>query len=128
MNNAGVRSAILFSVLLGSLLRLIRYHAYLLQHAHEIVKKILFYDLAVFVPARNCTEIYVKVLVSGLDHRSIWHGHRTFHGSGEIGDCASPLALPQHDLIRIVDEMLVREHFEKCNRFLFVGVNAVCGG
>jgi hypothetical protein len=23
--------------------------------------------------------------------------------------------------------MLVREHFEKCNRFLFVGVNAVCG-
>jgi hypothetical protein len=39
----------------------------LLQHAHEIVKKILFHDLTLFVPARNGTEIHVETLVRGLD-------------------------------------------------------------
>src|SRR5204863_4707066 len=63
---------------------LARHYAYLLQHAHEIVKKILFHDLALFVPARNCTEIYVEALVRRLDDSSAWHRHRTCHCSPEI--------------------------------------------
>jgi hypothetical protein len=38
---------------------------------------------------------------------------------------ASPLALPKHDLVRIVDEALVGEHLEKCNRLLFMGIYAM---
>lgn len=112
---------------LRRLLRLARHHAYLLQHAHEIVKKILFHDLALFVPARNGTEIHVETLVRGLDHRSAWHRHRTCHRSPEIRHSACPFALGQHDFVWIVDEMLVRERLEECNRLLFVGVYAVCG-
>ena len=70
-------------------LRLGRHRAYLLQHAHEIVKEILFHDLALFVPVRDSTEINVKTLARRLNHGSIWHRHRTFHGAGEISDRAS---------------------------------------
>jgi hypothetical protein len=106
-------------------LHLGRHRAYLLQHAHEIVEKILFNDLALFVPARNRAEIYVEALVRRLDDSSVRHGHWTFHSSSEIGNRAGPLALPQHDLVRIVDEMLVREHLEECNRLLFMGIYAM---
>src|SRR5262250_3271076 len=108
-------------------LRLRRHHAYLLQHAHEIVKKILFHDLALFVPARNGAEIYVEALVRRLDDSSVRHAHWTLHGSSEIGNRAGPLALPQHDLVWIVDEMLVREHLEECNRLSFMGIYAMGG-
>ena len=96
----------------------------MLQHAHEIVKKILFHDLAVFVPARNSAEIHVETLVRRLDHRSAGHRHRTCHRSAEIRHSARPFALGQHDLVWIVDEMLVRKRLEERNRFLFVGVYA----
>ena len=47
---------------LRRLLLLARHQAYLLEHAHEIVKKILFHDLTLFVPSRNGTEIHVETL------------------------------------------------------------------
>jgi hypothetical protein len=112
---------------LGRLLHLARHHAYLRQHAHEIVKKIPFHDLALFVPARNGAEIHVETLVRGQDHRSAWHRHRACHRSPEIRHSARLFALGQHDLVWIVDEMLVRKRLEECNRFLFVGVYAVWG-
>jgi ABC-type cobalamin transport system ATPase subunit len=47
-------------------LRLARHQAYLLQHAHEIVKKILFHDLALLVSARiKSAEIHVETLFVG---------------------------------------------------------------
>jgi hypothetical protein len=52
------------SLSLSRLLRLARHHPDLLQHAHEIVKKILFYDLALIVPVRNGAEIYVVCYVT----------------------------------------------------------------
>jgi hypothetical protein len=71
MNNAGIRSAILGLSCLRSLLRFAWHHAYLFQHAHEIVEKILFHDLVLFVPVRDGTEINVEALASGLNHGSI---------------------------------------------------------
>jgi hypothetical protein len=125
MNNAGIRLAIVGLSCLRGLLRLAWHHAYLFQHAHEIVEKILFHDLALFVPVRDGTEINVEALARGLNHGSIRHHHRTFHGAGEISDRACPFTLRQHDLVWVVDEMLVGKHFEKCNCLLFVRVNAV---
>src|SRR4051794_26811852 len=108
-------------------LLLLWHQAYLLQHAHEIVKEILFHDLAMFVPPRNSTEIHVEALIRGLYHHPAWHRHRTRHGSPEIRHSARPFVLGQHDLVWIVDEMLVRKRLEECNRFLFVGVYAMGG-
>jgi hypothetical protein len=108
-------------------LRLILHHSDLLQHAHEIVKEILFHDLALFVPMGNRTEVYAEGLVRGLNDRSTWHRHRTCHRSGEIRYSARPFALRQHDLVGIVDEVLVRKHLEECNRRLFMGIYAVGG-
>ena len=125
MNKAGIRSAIIDLLWLCRLLRLAWHDAYLFQHAHKIVKKILFHDLAVFVPVRDGTEINVKALARGLNHGSIRHRHWTFHGAPEISDRACPLTLRQHDLVRIVDKVLVGKHLEKCNCLLLVRVNAV---
>src|SRR5579872_5155703 len=85
---------------LRRLLLLTWHQAYLLQHAHEIVKKILFHDLTLFVPARNVTEIHVETLVRGLDHRSAGHRHRTCHRSPEIRHSARPFALSDLYFIR----------------------------
>src|SRR5205823_5687538 len=71
--------------------------------------------------------IYVEALIRGRNDSSIRHSHRTLHGSGEIGNRTGPLALAQHDFVRIVDEVLVWEHLEECNRLLFMGVYAVGG-
>src|ERR1700686_472225 len=98
---------------LRRLLLLGRHQAYLLQHAHEIVKKILFHDLTLFVPARNGTEIYVETLVRGLDHRSAWHRHRTCHRSPEIRHSARPFALSNLHFIRMISQMIVGERLEK---------------
>lgn len=127
MNKAGIRAATVIRPWLRCLLLLARYYTYLPQHAHEVVKKVLFYDLALLIPARNCTEIDVEAFVRGRDHRSVWHGHRTRHSSSEIGNRAGPLALGEHDFVRIVDEVLVRKHLEKCNGLLFMRIHAVCG-
>src|SRR5579862_6536299 len=108
-------------------LRLVRHDSYLLQHAHEIVKKVLFDDLPLFVPPRHRTEIYVEALVRWRNDRPIWHRHLMLHRTREIGNRAGPLALAQHDLVRIVDEVLVRKHLEECNRLLFMGVYAMRG-
>src|SRR5215472_9665705 len=126
MNSAGKRSAIVRLSLCG-LLILIMDHADLSEHAHEIVKKILFHDLALFVPACDRTEINVEAFVRGWDDGSVGHSHCTLHCSSEIGDGARPFTLSQHNLVWIVDEVLVREHLEECNSFLFVGVDAMCG-
>jgi uncharacterized protein len=40
------------------------------QHAHQIVKKILFHDLALLVPSCDRIEINVEAFVRGLDDRS----------------------------------------------------------
>jgi hypothetical protein len=55
------------------------------------------------------------------------HGdhHRTFHGAGEVSDRACPFTLRQHDLVWVVDEVLVGKHLEKRNCLLLVRVNAV---
>src|SRR5215472_4352401 len=44
-----------------------RQHADLFQHAHEVVKKVLFHDLAPLVPVRNRAEVDVEFLVRGLN-------------------------------------------------------------
>jgi uncharacterized protein len=49
---------------------LVRNHADLPQHAHQIVKKILFHDLALLVPSCDRIEINVEAFVRGLDDRS----------------------------------------------------------
>src|SRR5579872_7634421 len=75
---------------LRRLLLLAWHQAYLLQHAHEIVKKILFHDLTLFVPARNGTEIHMETLVRGLDHRAVCHRHRTRSEERRVGkECRS---------------------------------------
>jgi len=103
------------------------HRAYLLQHAHQIVKEILFHNLAPLIPTGNGAKIYMETLIRGLDHRSIWQSHRTLHGSSEIRNRAGPITLAHHDFVRIVDEVLVREHLEKRNRLLFMGIYAVGG-
>src|SRR4029079_11247727 len=112
---------------LRSLLHLAVHYAYLLQHAHEIVKEIFFHDLTFLVPAGYCTEIHSKALVRGLNNRSARHRHRTFHRSRELRYCARPFTLRQHDLIWMVGHVLVWKHFEECSRLLLVGIYAMGG-
>ena len=56
MNNAGIRPLIFESLFVMPPFALGGHHAYLLQHAHEIVKEILFHDLALFVPVCDCAS------------------------------------------------------------------------
>src|SRR5207244_10582690 len=72
---------------------LARHGTDLLQHAHQIVEQVFFHNLAVFVPARDGTEINVEALARGLNHGSIRHRHWTFHGSSEISDSPRLFAL-----------------------------------
>ena len=124
MNNAGIRPLIFESLFVMPPFALGRHHACLLQHAHEVVGEVLLHDLALFVPVCDCTEINVKALARGLNHGSIRHRHRTFHGAGEISDRACPFTLRQHDFVRIVDEVLVGKHVEKRNCLLLVRINS----
>ena len=125
MNNAGIRPLIFESLFVTPPFELARHHAYLLQHSHEIVEEILLHDLALFVPVCDCTEINVKALARGLNHGSIRHRHRIFHGASETSDRACPFTLRQHDLVRIIDKVLVGKHLEKRNGLLPVRINAV---
>src|ERR1700686_1467390 len=111
---------------LRRLLLLGRHQAYLLQHAHEIVKKILFHDLTLFVPARNGTEIYVETLVRGLDYCSARHRHRTCHRSPEIRHSARPFTLSNLLIIRMINHMSVGERQEKVDRLRLVIVASSC--
>ena len=42
-----------------------------------------------------------------------------------VGNRTRPLALGEHDLVGIVDQMLVTEHFEESDRLLFMGIPAI---
>jgi hypothetical protein len=65
-----------------------------------------------FVPARDGTEINVKAFIRGRDDGSVVHGHCALHGSRKIGNGARPFTLSDHDLIWIVNKVLVREHLD----------------
>jgi hypothetical protein len=100
----------------------------LLEHAHQVVEQILLHDFPLFVPACNRAEINVKLLVSGLNESAIRHAHGPLHRAGEVGNGAGPLALTEPDLVWIIDEVLVREHFKKRNGFLLMRFPAVGRG
>jgi hypothetical protein len=75
-----------------------------------------------FVPVCDRTEINMEALARGMNHGAIRHRHRTFHGTGEISDWTYPFTLPQHDLLRIVDEVLVGKHLEKRDFLMLVRI------
>jgi hypothetical protein len=55
-----------------------------------------------------------------LDHFAVGYRHRPSHGPAKLDDCACPITLRNHDLVWIVDEMLVGKRFEKRKRLLLM--------
>src|SRR5215471_3912883 len=87
-----------------------RQHADLFQHAHEVVEEVFFHNLALLVPVRYRAEVDVEFLVRRSNNGAVGHRHRPFHGAGKIRNCTRPVVLRQHDLVRIVDQVLVGKH------------------
>lgn len=110
------RSFYPFSYFLGGK-ESISHQSNLFHQSYLIVEEALFGDFPLVVPGSDRTKLYVKPLVRGRDCLPVRHLHRPLHRAGEISDRASMIPLRQEDLVRSVDQVIIRKGFEEFNSF-----------
>src|SRR5438552_3100376 len=97
-------------------------NADLLHESDEVVEQSLLGDLPGLIPRGDGAELDVEALVGRWDDFAFGRLHGSLHRPEEVGDGAGVIALREQDLVRPVDEMVVREDLEEllCLGFVIV--------
>src|SRR5438309_564686 len=97
------------------------------HQAHEVVEEPLLHDLPLLVPCGHRAELHVETLPGRLDDRPLRGLHWSLHRAGEFRDGARVVAVREENLVRAVDEVVVREGLEEFNGFHVMVVPAIRG-
>src|SRR5947209_9076075 len=86
-----------------------------LRHEPDlVVEQPLLRDRSLVVPRGDGAELDAETLARRWDHL-VSQLHRPFHRAPELGDGTRMVAVRKQDLVRSVDQMVVREGLEKLN-------------
>src|SRR5437867_11834837 len=88
-------------------------NADLLHESHEVVEQPFLGDLPGLIPRGDGAELDVEAFVGRRDDFAFGRLHGSLHRPVEVGDGAGVIALREQDLVRPVDQMVVREDLEK---------------
>src|SRR5437870_11470421 len=86
----------------------------LLHEPDLVVEQPLLRDRSLVVPRGDGAELDAEALARRWDHL-VSQLHRPFHRAPELGDGTRMVAVCKQDLVRSVDQMVVREGLEKLN-------------
>src|SRR5437879_924342 len=86
----------------------------LLHEPDLVVEQPLLRDRSLVVPRGDGAELDAEALARRWDHL-FSQLHRPFHRAPELGDGTRMVAVCKQDLVRSVDQMVVREGLEKLN-------------
>src|SRR6266704_260483 len=89
----------------------------LLHQAHEVIEEPLLRDLPLLIPCGHRTELHAETLPGRRDVLPIPGLHRSLHRAGEFRDGARVVSFRKEDLVRAVDEVVVREGLEEFSGF-----------
>src|SRR6266568_971942 len=89
----------------------------LLHQAHEVIEEPLLRDLPLLIPCGHRTELHAETLPGRRDDLPIPGLHRSLHRAGEFRDGARVVSFRKEDLVRAVDEVVVREGLEEFSGF-----------
>src|SRR5436309_449788 len=94
----------------------------LLHESHEVVEQPFLGDFPGLIPRGDGAELDVEALVGRWDDFAFGRLHGSLHRPVEVCDGAGVIALREQDLVRPVDQMVVREDLEKllCLGFVIV--------
>src|SRR6266704_2226330 len=87
------------------------------HQAHEVVEEPLLRDLPLLVPCGHRAELHPETLPGRRDDLPLRGLHRSLHRAGEFRDGARVVAICDENLVRAVDEVVVRERLEEFNGF-----------
>src|SRR6266511_33729 len=97
------------------------------HQAHEVVEEPLLRDLPLLVPGGHRAELHPETPPGRRDDLPLRGLHRSLHRAGEVRDGARVVAVRQEDLVRAVDEVVVREGLEEFSGLHVVVVPSPCG-
>src|SRR5712691_445956 len=87
------------------------------HQAHEVIEEPLLRDLPLLIPCGHRAELYPETLPGRRDDLPLRGLHRSLHRPGEVCDGARVVAVREENLVRAVDEVVVREGLEEFNGF-----------